>query len=222
VKKMAGDFIPHADGAFLEWAKTLLTYAAAHETAFNIPASAVTPIQVQLTAYETAFETAQDPNRGKVDVLNKNEARDALKASLRTFIKAYLMYNPAVSDMDKESMGLPLHDLTRTPVPTPTTIPELELDTSVIRQVTIIFRDNGSNKRGKPQGVHGIELRWSFLETTPASVENLKNSAFDTASPYTFAFDEQDRGKVLYICPRWENNKGEKGPWGEIVKAIVP
>jgi hypothetical protein len=53
-------------------------------------------------------------------------------------------------------------------------------------------------------------------------VEDLKNSAFDTASPYTFTFDESDRGKALYICPRWENSKGEKGPWGEIGKAIVP
>jgi hypothetical protein len=33
------------------------------------------------------------------------------------------------------------------------------------------------------------------LETAPVSVEDLKNSAFDTASPYIFAFDEADRGK---------------------------
>jgi hypothetical protein len=37
----------------------------------------------------------------------KDEARDALKAALRTFIKAYLTFNPAVTDADKESMGLP-------------------------------------------------------------------------------------------------------------------
>jgi hypothetical protein len=141
---------------------------------------------------------------------------------LRTFIKAYLSYNPAVTDADKERMGLPLHDATRTPVPPPSTIPELELDSSIIRQVIVHFRDAGSGSRGKPRGVHGIELRWSLLETPPVSVEELKNSAFDTATPYTFSFDETERGRALYICPRWENNKGEKGRWGEIVKAIVP
>jgi hypothetical protein len=219
---MAGDFIPHSDGVFLEWAKTLTTYASAHLAVFNIPQGVLTPIQSQLTAYETAFEAAQNPNRGKVDILTKNETKDTLIASLRTFIKGYLTYNPAVSDADKENMGLPLHDSTRTPVPAPTTIPEIELDSSIIRQITVVFRDAGSDKRGKPQGVHGIELRWSLLETPPVSVEDLKNSAFDTASPYTFIFDETDRGKTLYICPRWENNKGEKGPLGEIVKAIIP
>jgi hypothetical protein len=96
---MAGDFIPHQDGAFLEWAKTLLAYVSPKLAAFNIPAGALPPIQAQLTAYEAA----QSPNRGKVDVLTKNEAKEA-----------------------------------------------------------------------------------------------------------------------LYICPRWENGKGDKGPWGEIYKAIVP
>jgi hypothetical protein len=219
---MANDYIPQSDGAFLEWAKTLIGYASAKLMVFNIPAEALTPIQAQLTAYETAFTTAQNPNRGKVDVLNKNEARDALKSALRAFVKAYLSYNPAVTDADKESMGLPLHDTTRSPVPPPSSIPELELDSSIIRQIIVHFKDNGSEKRSKPHGVHGIELRWSLLETSPASVEELKNSAFDTATPYTFSFDETDRGKAIYICPRWENNKGEKGPWGEIVKAIVP
>jgi hypothetical protein len=157
-----------------------------------------------------------------VDVLAKNEARDALKAALRTFIKAYLTYNPEVTDVDKENMGLPLHDSTRTPVPPPATIPETELDSSVIRQISAHFRDSGSDRRGKPQGVHGVELRWSLLEAAPVSIEDLHNSAFATATPYIFSFDEPDRGNALYICPRWENNKGDKGPWGEIVKAIVP
>jgi hypothetical protein len=218
---MAGDFIPHQDGAFLEWAKTLLAYIPSKLTVFNIPQTAFTPIQGLLTAYEAAFNAAQNPNRGKVDVLNKNEAKEALTQSLRAFIKGFLTYNPAVSDVDKENIGLPLHDGTRTPAPVPTTIPELELDISVIRQISVHFRDAGSDKRGKPAHIHGVELRWALLDNPPVSVEDLIKSAFDTASPYTFKFDEPERGKALYICPCWENNKGDKGPWGEIYKAII-
>jgi hypothetical protein len=219
---MANDYIPQSDGAFLEWSKTLVTYAAARLSAFNVPQDALTPIQAQLAAYETAYNTAQDPNRGKVDVLNKNKARDGLKASLRTFVKAYLTYNPAVSDTDKENMGLPLHDGTRTPTPPPSTIPEAEIDSSIIRQLTIHFKDNGSEKRGKPHGVHGVEIVWDMTETAPATMDQFKNSAFDTASPYTFTFDESQRGKKIFLCLRWENAKGEKGPWSEIYNAIIP
>jgi hypothetical protein len=206
----------------LEWVKTLLTYVAPKLSAFNIPAQTVTPLQGLLTAYETAFNAARNPSRGKADVLTKNEAKEALLTAVRTFIKGCLTYNPAVSDADKENMGLPLHDSTRTPVPTPTTIPELELDSSVIRQITVHFRDTGTDKRGKPAHVHGVEPQWGMLDNAPSSMEDLTNSAFDTASPYTFTFDEPERGKALYLCPRWENNKGDKGPWGEIYKAIIP
>jgi hypothetical protein len=37
-----------------------------------------------------AFEAAQNPNRGKVDVLTKNEAKEALTRSLRVFTRVYL------------------------------------------------------------------------------------------------------------------------------------
>jgi hypothetical protein len=80
---MSNDYIPQSDSAFLEWAKTLLAYVSPKLAAFNIPQGALPPIQAQLTAYEAAFETARNPNRGKVDVLNKNEARDALKSDIR-------------------------------------------------------------------------------------------------------------------------------------------
>jgi hypothetical protein len=219
---MSTDYIPRSDGAFLEWAKTLITYAAAHLTTFNIPQTAFTPIQTLLTAYETAFEAVQNPNRGKVDVLNKDESRDALKAAQRTFVKAYLAFNPAVMDADKESMGLPLRDNTRTPTPPPSTIPEAEIDSSIIRQLTIRFKDNGSEKRGKPTGVHGVEIVWDMTETAPATMDEFKNSAFDTASPYTFTFDESQRGKKVFFCLRRENARGEKGPWSEIYNAIIP
>ena len=68
---MAEDFIPHQDGAFLEWAKTLLAYITPKLAAFNIPTGALPPVQAQMTA----FEAAQSPNRGKVDVLAKTRQK---------------------------------------------------------------------------------------------------------------------------------------------------
>jgi hypothetical protein len=97
------------------------------------------------------------------------------KAYLRPYVKAYLTY---ITDADKENMGLPLHDAKPTPVPPPATYPEAETDSSVIRQLTIHFKDNGSEKRAKPKGAHGAEIRWSILDHTPATVDELTTSAF--------------------------------------------
>jgi hypothetical protein len=46
---MAGDFIPHQDGAFFEWAKNLVAYVTPKLAEFSIPQTALAPIQAQLT-----------------------------------------------------------------------------------------------------------------------------------------------------------------------------
>jgi phage gpG-like protein len=209
---MTGDFIPHPDQDFLTWAKNLGAYVASHLTAFGIDPELLTPLQVKLSAFETALIAAENPNHGKVDTFAKNEAKTGAVAAFRPFIKAYLAYNPRVSDVDRENMGLPVYSSARTPIPPPSTKPELLLDSSMIRQVIVHYKDFGSEHSGKPHGVHGVELRWALLEIPPENVEDLPHSEFDTATPYTFVFEEAQRGKTLYICPRWENNKGEKGP----------
>jgi hypothetical protein len=216
------DYVPTNEKTFFQWAQTLVAYVLTNLTNFGIDQAELTPIQAKLAAFVAAFTKAQEPNRGRVDITEKNDKQAELKSALRAFVKARLIYNPKVTDSDKENMGLPLHKTVRTPTPPPKTFPELELDVAIIRQVAIHFKDAGSEKRGKPEYVHGIELRWAILDNAPSSVDDLKSSVFDTASPYTFSFDETQRGKSLYICPRWENNKGDKGPWGEIYKAIVP
>jgi hypothetical protein len=75
----------------------------------------------------------------------------------------------------------------------------------VLRQVTIHFWDSGTKKRGKPEGVHGAEIRWAVLDHVPASVDDLVNSDFDTAAPFTLVLDEIQRGRRLYFCLRWES-----------------
>jgi hypothetical protein len=49
------------------------------------------------------------------------------------------------------------------------------------------------------------------------------NSAFDTNPPLILEFDEQDRGKHVYMAGCWEiEREGEKGPYGAIVEAVIP
>ncbi|MDR0643796.1 MAG: hypothetical protein LBG05_02620 [Treponema sp.] len=84
-----------------------------------------------------------------MDILTKNETLDALKSTLRPFIKVQSC---------GFGCGLPLHASTRSPVLAPATMPEL--DSSIIRQIT--------------------------------------------------------------VAPDGKITKGEKGPMGEIVKAIIP
>jgi hypothetical protein len=218
----SSDYIPSADPTFYEWEKVLLTYVLQNFSKWNIP-SPQTAIVPLATEFEAAFEACQNPNRGKLDTQRKNEARASLEKELRVYNKAYLLYNPAVSDDDRTAMGLPIHKSGRSPVQKPETAPQLLPDTATRRIIKVYYKDEGATRRGKPAHVKGIEIKWAKLPESPKDISELTNSAFDTNPPLTLEFQEHERGEKVFMCGRWEiQREGEKGPWGDIEEVIVP
>jgi hypothetical protein len=174
------------------------------------------------TVWDNAWEAYLNPEtRTPVITLAKQEARKSYEPPLRQLIQM-LESNPRVSVEELKEMGIAIPDHTNTPAPVATTYPVYTLVSSVIRFLKIYFQALGSNHKGKPHGQHGAEIRWAILDAPPGSVNDLSHSAFDTSSPFSLEFDEADRGKTVYFCMRWENTRGEKGPWGEILFAIIP
>jgi hypothetical protein len=142
------DYLPFGDEKFLKWVEILYAYVLAHFAGWNIP-SPQSRLEALLAAYRTAFQAAQNPNRGKVDVQAKNEAKAALKKEIRIYVGAYLTRNPAVTDADRMAMELPIHKPTHTPISVPTTAPQLFIDTRTRRRLIITYRDEASDKRGQ-------------------------------------------------------------------------
>jgi hypothetical protein len=153
----------------------------------------------------------------------KKKSRKTLEADVREAIKAYLTYNPLVTDEDRRAMGLPIHKTTRGHSPIAGSHPDFDIDSSMLRQLTIHFYDQGQKKsKAKPAGQHAARIKWAILSAPPTSLDELVNSAMDTRTPFTIKFDESDRGKSVYFCLCWVNTREEEGPWSEIVMAIIP
>jgi hypothetical protein len=215
------DYIPRRDGKFLEWVKFLFTYLAAHAASWGLDPSTWAHIDLQIAAFEDAYKKAEDPNRGKADVKAKNDARNTLQKAVRLYVKEYLINNHVISDEERERMGLPVYKSTRTPAPVAEDAPWLKAFTNLLRHVT--FKYGGSEtSKAKPKGQYGIEFAWEIADEKPAHVRSLTHSVFDTRTPLTLEFDEEERGKTLWYAARWENTRGEKGPWSEIFKTIIP
>jgi hypothetical protein len=217
------DFLPRKEAEFYAWVATFFTYLIANLSRFGISSSVLSPLTALRDDFNAKYMAAQAPStRTKATVLAKNYALKALKQAIRAFIREYLTFNHLVTDADRDNLGLPVHKTDRTPVPDPTTYPWFMIDSSIIRMLIIHFRDSLSENRAKPFGVHGVEIKWGFSETPILNPEDLPHSTFDTRSPYRFEFSGEDRGKTVWFCLRWENTRGVKGPWSEIVSAIVP
>ncbi|MDR2120476.1 MAG: hypothetical protein LBP64_06345 [Tannerella sp.] len=216
------DYIPRQDGKFLEWAHKLILYLKAHLTAWGIDPDLVAPIETLYNIYSNAYTLAQDPNRGKVDVLSKNESRDALKAALRQFVKEHLIYNSLITNEDREHMGLPIHDTKPTPPRVPTDMPIAEINFATHLQHIIHVKTGTLTGRAKPSDAHSFEVwnkvggdqpkddsEWSYVNTS-------------TRSPLTVNYPLADVGKTVYYRFRWLNTRNQAGPWSEaIISAVI-
>jgi hypothetical protein len=217
------DYVPRNDKDFLTWGKNLYVLALGRFAAWNVP-SPQPALESLLNEFEAALAKLADPNYGKVDMERKKEARKACEKAFRVYVQAYLSRNPGIGDDERIAAGIPVYKTIKSKRPLPDTVPELEIDTGTPRRHKVFYRDRGSERRGKPAGVSGIEIRWAVLDHYPLSVEeDLVKSSFDTSSPWINEFDEPERGKKVYYCGRWESPaEGGKGPFGEIVEAVVP
>ncbi|MDR1331737.1 MAG: hypothetical protein LBK07_06495 [Tannerella sp.] len=215
--------IPRKDTVFNERQEVITVKVKENLTAWGINAlwftGTLEPVKEE---WVKAWADYQDPmQRTRLITFTKKEKRRVYEKLLRMLVRM-LGSSPTVTDDDRRAMGIVIRDTVRTPVKLPKSYPVFTVDTSIIRCLIIFFRDMGSMLKAKPHGVHGVEICWAILDRPPVSVDELIHSAFDTRAPFRLMFDESERGRTVYICLRWENTRGEKGPWSEIVMAIVP
>ncbi|MDR0636772.1 MAG: hypothetical protein LBF87_06810 [Treponema sp.] len=219
----SGTWMPKREQDFTElcqnWQEGLGT--PANVTAFGWKQAEVDKTVTKIDGFLTARAAHKEDNSTKNRVA-KDEAKKEAQEAMREFANTSIRYNSLMRPEDKLVYGIRPAEHTTTPSGTPETYPEADVDTSVIRQLTLHFWDSATKKRRKPHGVHGAEVRWALLDHDPTSEKELTNSDFDTASPLTLKFDESQRGKRVFFCLRWESTTNLKGPFGEIYSAIIP
>ncbi|MDR1864574.1 MAG: hypothetical protein LBR08_03285 [Bacteroidales bacterium] len=177
------------------------------------------PAQAQ---WEDAWEEYRNPStRTPLIIFAKMKARKEYEPLLRLLVKN-LRCNTRVTENDLHLMGIVPYPSTRKRVPPPESYPAFSTDSSIIRRLSVHFRDVGSASKAKPIGIHGAEIRWEIRQASPVTPADLINSSFCTRSPLTLEFDEDRRGETVWFCLRWENTRGEKGPWSELGSAVIP
>jgi hypothetical protein len=176
-------------------------------------------------AFSSAWSNYRDPaTRTKILITQLDEAEKVFNPAYRKLYTGFLKDSPLVTDDDLVAMGLPKRPSgERHPSPVAAKAPDCDTDTSVPGQVSFhYYEKEGGHKRAKPAGQHGVELAWTIGDTLPARWDELTHSSFDTRTPLTLPFENDQRGRTLYYALRWENTRGEKGTWSVIASVIIP
>ncbi|WP_432671336.1 hypothetical protein [Flavobacterium sp. SM2513] len=164
------------------------------------------------------FPLSQSKNSKTPTVIeNKDIAKENLKAEMRLIFAD--IPQSALTIEDRNVLNIAAPSTSKTPAPVPVTRPVGQVNTSN-RWEHEITCSNESGGHGKPKGVRGCQI-WSKEDTPITNFDELTFVATVSKSPYIHRFPVSKSGKLMYYLLRWENTRGEVGPWSTAVSATV-
>jgi hypothetical protein len=211
---------PRKEGELNTYFAIAVPYIGSNAPRLKVSAANVTAATTQLGVWNTTYPLTQNPDTATTTANdNKNAARDALMGTLRTIYAD--IPESVLTAQDRNTLNLTERSTTRTPAAVPSTKPAGTVDTSKRLQHTINFYDSEGTGIAKPAGVRGCQIWLKIGSPAPTDPKELDFLATDTKTPYTHDFDGTDASKMVYYWLRWENTRGETGPWSEPIQATV-
>ena len=219
------DFIPKSDGEFDTWQNDLVKYVntPANLARWGLTAAFAGPVNDQQAVWEDKYPAMLEAQTVyQASVTGKKDSRTSYEPPLRSMV-GQLQKNPKVTDEDKRAMKITIAQTTRTAVEVPSDAPDGEIDVATRLRHTINFWDSATpGVKAKPAGVRGAQIFMKIGGEAPTSPDDCRYLATDTKTPYTHDFEMDEGGLMVYYMMRWENTRGEVGPWSRVLSARVP
>jgi hypothetical protein len=209
--------------------------------AWGITAAVMTNLGAFTQTAELKLWQAQSSERTPVITQECKMAFEALKDLMRDMKRRYLI-KPPLTDADFVRLLLPLYDAPST-IPGPVDHPGLE----IIKWApyTLGFRRFVEVDLGGAASNYGVRVYYALTENgaapapgpiqavrlagdayvlsaPPKVIEDLPGSFFTRRAKDFIHLPPEASGKTCYMAARFENEKGEQGPEGTIIHAIVP
>ena len=235
-----GDWLPTSRIGRLamctDWLDVLVTGGKAQ--IWNVPQSRITDMEAaKLDAQNALIVSQNEMTRTKVANAQCTAAFTVLKKLMRDTKHRYYI-SPPLTDADFVSLGLLVHDGIPTNVPRPAGFPNGSTSSPgpgviVVHCFPMAGQPPLDLRSGYgyriywgvyPPGGATIEMATGFkreLMRIPTSGDELPHSQWTRRRNETFDF-HGDSGKTVFFCIRYENSKGEFGPWGPIFFAVIP
>lgn len=198
--------------------KIVLLFLEQNADRFGIERDRIDNLKVLLDNWTNWYEQSLNEElTNKLIVSNKDAASENLEAALNV-VYGDLPQSKLTKD-DRNTLHLQLPSNKRTPAGVPTTFPIGLVHNNNRLEHKITFTDE-DGKRGKPEKVRGCQI--FCKEGTPVADEKeLRMLTSDASSPYVHKFSVTDVGKTFHYWLRWENARGETGPWGPFISGVV-
>ncbi len=221
---MSSESIPGNDSEFDQFASKLVDVVTADPDKYGLTALEVAGLQAALVTWSAVYEAhkaAQDTAAKAAE--ERSQARDTIEALVRS-AAVKIHATPGMDNATRVAAGLQPRSDARTIIGPPETRPIGRLEHLPHNRVVLHFADETTPRRlAKPAGVQGCQI-WAHLGGDDAPTDDSAYAfiGLDTRTPYVDEHDPANAGKNIYYRLRWQNAKGEPGPWGKALAGKVP
>ena len=222
---MAFDYIPHNQEVFYNWQDNYIKVVVGKSVSWGIPPANLTELQGLQTIYEAAYQTGSKEQKltrtsGHVKVFRT--AQKNYIAGIRKFNSQWISRNALVTDAQKVDLGVTVRDTVPTRIDAVNFSPQLVVDKITVGVHKLRFsnpQDPGSKKMPKGQKV----ILRSAVGTANIPEDQIPWSGYETVKRFlhNVGFTAGDKGKTAYYSACYESNRGERGPWSDVIDAIV-
>ncbi len=214
---------PRREPDYVLVVKAVIAYIIANLARLGLTAAQQTALTNALNTFLTDYgKTSVKATRTQQDTATKNASKAVLTNLIRTTLSG--VADDKLTPADRINLNI-LEPATRTPSTPPTTKPVLQLDGNSRLLQTASFSDEAANgKRGNPPGVRACQLFVALIPVgapVPTDPKAYRYLATDTSTPYVATFEAADAGKIACYIGRWENERGQTGPWSDPVSAAI-
>jgi hypothetical protein len=219
---MSQSFIPSRDALLLDWSNNFNTLITAAPTTYGLTAAQATTYGTLNTAWSDAYTTATAPStRTRGTIAAKNAARATLVENARLLARI-VQATSTVTPQQKIDLGLTPRDVIPSPINPPTESPVIELVSALGRMLKVNLRSVGSERRGKPAGVHGASV-FSFIgAAAPADIADWTVQGSTTRTSFEVEFAASvPAGSQVWLTAFWFNPRSQSGPACTPISAYI-
>jgi hypothetical protein len=220
---VADDLIPSNDDEFDHFQEHFVTNVVASPAKYGLLTEDATALQAGQTAWSAAYAAH---NKARNDAQTAVRTKDVTRGQFETILRSAAQKvngSFTINDGLRASVGLRPRDVPRSLVGAPTTRPLGRIELRGPSTFVVHFVDEKTPlRRAKPKDAQGCQI-WTYVgDTAPADPSGYTFLALDTRTPYTDQHRPSNAGKTVFYLLRWQNAKGEPGPWSDVVMAKIP
>ena len=215
-------YMPTTDAALDAFAINMDTLITATPTAYGLVAGQATTFDTASDDFTAKLATATNPStRTSVTVAAKNVSRAALKALIQNYM-AIIQGYPSITNGLLAGLGFTVRQTVPTPIGPPTSAPVVTIQSSSSYALNGRFSDeNTPDLRARPFGAIGAQIYTKVGGTAPTGPEQCTFKQFQTRQPMALQFTGPDAGETCWVFARWQNRRGEAGPWSAVAQFVI-